>query len=894
MKKNYFGKKFNKGLVALTLVFCALIAVSASAQRNIAWTGATNNNWSTASNWNYPAITSVATYASGSATITLASENNVIEVGDKVTGYGIPQDATVTVIDTTKKIITISSNTFAAVGTPGTNVIFTFAIPKTASAAPGVLDIAVINNGGNPTLAAGDYYVAGLTVGNNNTNGTASTLTIPNDVLFFVETSTSEGVLVKGGNIVNNGLLDIKSNLTGGSNNTAGAYGMVFGLPFVVPTVATEFTYSGTGELGIDTSLGNNFSGGFLFNGVNANANLATYKLLFNGITNFKLSGATAANGTASTHLMRAIGVGSLNACKVLISGAGFDFGTDSNGGATNGLLSTSGSGVDVTIDQGTTINMFSNSSNPSSVFGMYAFGSTAVPSFIRNNGTIIIKGTMQRSGLGLSAQNMATVNFVNNGVFEFDAKSVIAGNAGISLTNNQGATQQAYINVINTGTMTVKTLLNGGSWGAPIVMTTFSGAPNIIVDNSGTLNLIGSNYNFGSKPWDPNGTNSTTIVGASRINNSGTINTNQELRAFYTINSGTITFLSTPELNPLKLVTFTIPTVSAASLGSTYTDLNSNVYTVVVNKVSGTGTTIVAHANSNVIPPLVNPIDALLPVTLTKTGGDGDDSITYTAQVSNGNNAHFQGCVNSGTINTNTGNSAMTFYDGVITAASTSVISPGGNNGKGRAVFGDSATNAINLLGTFKIQVSGNTAVGVDYDLLRFPGKLDAIDISQATLDVTEIYTPTEATTIDILTAFDDTAVPYDDITNQSGAIVSGGPFATVLGLPASSGWKVNYNTLPGKVQLVFDPASLSTADNTFSKFKFNYYPNPTSNVVNLSAEKNISKVEIYTITGQKVQSNSVNASQKQLNISNLQRGVYMMEVSIDNAKKTFKIVKQ
>jgi hypothetical protein len=210
-------------------------------------------------------------------------------------------------------------------------------------------------------------------------------------------------------------------------------------------------------------------------------------------------------------------------------------------------------------------------------------------------------------------------------------------------------------------------------------------------------------------------------------------------------------------------------------------------------------------------------------------------------------------------------------------------------------ATFGDSATDGINLLGTLKMQISGNTTAGVDYDFIRFPGVKDAIDISQATLDVTGIYTPSEATTIDIITTLDDTLVPYDDLTNKSGAIVSGGPFASVVGIEANSGWEVLYTILPGKVQLSYDPTkNLSTADNAFSKFKFNYYPNPTSNQLNLSANNNISKVEIYNILGQKVQSNTVNAVQKQLNISSLQKGIYLMEVSIDNAKKTFKIVKE
>lgn len=894
MKKNYFTANLNKRFITLSFIFCVLFASTALAQKNIAWTGATNNNWSTATNWSYPAITSVGTFATNSATVTLTAVNTEIAVGDKVAGYGIPVGATITAIDAVdKKKITISANTFAAVGTPGVNVVFTFATPKVATAAPGIVDIAVISNGGNPTLAAGSYYLGGLTISNESGPITGSTLTIPSDVSIYVETATNEAVLVKGGNIINDGYLDIKNVLSSGSNNTAGAYAMTFGLPAALPTVATEYTYSGSGELSIDTSAGNNFSGGFLFNGIDANANLATYKLLFNGTANFYLSAATAANGTASTHLMRAIGTGSLNSCKVILGGTGFDFGTES-AGANNGLLSVSGSGVDVTIAEGTTINMYSNSTNPTSSFSMYSFGATAVPNFIRNKGSISIKGSMARSPLGLSAQSLGVVNFVNDGVIDIDVKSTIAGNAGISITNNQGATGPADVNVINNGTMTIKTLLNGACWGAPIAMTTFSGAPNLHLINIGTLNLIGSNHSFGAKVY--NAANAATQSGTSRITNSGTINTNQEFRTFYTENTSTgiISFLSTPDVAPLKLATFTVPTIAAASVGTTYTDLNSNVHTVVVAKVSGTGTSLVTHVSSTIVnPPTINPVDPLLSVSLTKTGvGAGDESITYTVITTNGDNAFFQPTLNSGVINTNIGTTYMTYINGVITSAPTSVLSPGGDAGIGRAVFGDSSINSVNLLGTLKAQVSGNTTAGVDYDLFRFPGKLDAVDISQVTLDLTGIYTPTEATTVDILTTFDDTLVPYDDLTNQSGAIVNGGPFASVLGL--TPGWQVVYSVLPGKVQLVFDPNNLGTSETAFSKFKFNYYPNPTSNQLNLSAENAISKVELFNVLGQKVQSNSVNATQKQLNIGHLQKGIYLMEVSINNAKKTYKIVKQ
>ena len=887
MKKNYFAMNLNKSFLTLSVIFCALFATSAMAQKNIGWTGATNNNWTTASNWNYPAITSVATFAANVANITLSAANTDIAVGDKVAGYGIPYGATVTVIDVTQKIITLSANTIAAVGTPGTNVVFTFAVPKPATSAPTIVDIALIGNGGNPTLPAGSYYLGGLTVSNETGAETGSTLTIPADVEIFVETLTNEGVLIKGGNIINNGYLDIKSSLTGGTNNTVGAYGMTFSLPAVVPSVATEYTYSGSGTLKIDTSLGNNFSGGILFNGVHTNAANATYKLLFNGTTSLLLSTTKAANGTASTHFMRAVGVSALQACKVILGGTGFDIG-DSFSGGVNGLLATSGGGVNVTIAAGTTINVFGNDNSPGPILSMYAFGATSIPSFITNKGTINMKGSLARSPISLSAQNSATVNVVNDGTLDIDVNSTTASQGGISVTNNSGATLQAFVNVTNNGTMSIKTLLNGPSWGAPIVMTTFSGAPNLHVNNTGTLNLIGSNHNFGAKVFNPDPTN-TTQTGVSRITNSGIINTNQEIRSFYTINTSTgkINFSSTSE-SPLKLSTFTIPIGAAAAVGTTYTDSNSNVYTVVVAKVAATGTALVTHVASDAVnPPTVayaaGPPEVLASA-LTKTGaGAGDASIIFTGLVSNGTNALFQNTLNSGTINTNTGITSMTGITGFTSPNATSVLSPGGDTGNGIVSFAElpvAAADLLTVLGTLKMQATGSATAGVDYDQMKFTGALDTVDISGAILDLTGIYKPTVATTLDIITT--NTAAGFE------GAVV--GEFASVVGLPA--GWSVVYTGgLGGKVQLTFDPA-LGTAQ--FVDAQFSYYPNPTRSQLNVNAAKNISKVELFNLLRQRVQSNTLNANQKQLDLSNLQNGVYLMEVTIENAKQSFKIMKQ
>ena len=891
MKKNYSITKQKLSLHAVTLVICLLFVNAISAQKNIGWKGTNGANWSVASNWNYSGVSilgsfAAATTAAPNPTITLASASNDISVGDKVSGYGIPYNAVIATIDAADKTkITISPAPIAAAAAPGVSLKITFVTPKATASAPTFLDIAEISNGTSPNLNAVSYSVAGLTVGNATGPVTGSTLTIPSGVDFSILSASPEALLLKGGNIVNNGTLNVTSGYSGGTANANSGYTITCGLPEVIPAVDTEYTYSGTGALNLDTTSANNFSGGFFFAGHDANANKATYKFLFNGTADFLLSQAKAANGSAGTHLMRAVGVGALNpACKIIIGGAGFNMGSNA-AGATNGFISFSGGGVDVTIAAGTTINIVSDSANPTPFFNAYVFGANNIAVF-KNNGTFIARGTTRGAHFGLSAQNNGTFNFINNGVFDIDVNSVAAGSPSINLTNNQGATLPADVNFTNTGTMTLKTVINQANSGSLINMTTFSGPPNFHLNNSGTLNLTGSTFSNGAKVFNPLNTSAT---GTSRLTNSGTINTNQEFRSFYTINTSTgkITFLTTNTPTTPKFVTLTVANTVVASAGDTYTDPNMNLYTVVLAR-TGTATTLLTNVVHTAITPLPTTTTDVPPVTtptvLTRVSGTGDLTINYTAQLSNNNSAFFQTTLNSGVINTNTGTTIMTNVTGVVMDATTSVLSPGGDSGRGVATF-TKVGDPFVCNGTLKMQATGATTTGVDYDLIDITGTLTTFDISTATLDLTGIYIPAVAVTIDIIK----TNIG-DPILLNGGAII--GQFASVIGKPA--GWSVNYTGgLGGKVQLVFDPA-LSTSDAAFSNFKFSYYPNPTKGQLNLSANKEIGKVELFNLLGQKVQSNVVNATQKQLNLSNLQKGFYLMHVTIDNAKKAFKIVKE
>ncbi|MFY0481930.1 T9SS type A sorting domain-containing protein [Flavobacterium sp. PLA-1-15] len=84
----------------------------------------------------------------------------------------------------------------------------------------------------------------------------------------------------------------------------------------------------------------------------------------------------------------------------------------------------------------------------------------------------------------------------------------------------------------------------------------------------------------------------------------------------------------------------------------------------------------------------------------------------------------------------------------------------------------------------------------------------------------------------------------------------------------------------------------SLSTSQFDTSGFKV--YPNPVKDVLNLTYTQNISKVEVFNMLGQQVLTKSVNATQGQVDMSNLSMGTYLVKVASDNQVKTLKVIKQ
>lgn len=94
------------------------------------------------------------------------------------------------------------------------------------------------------------------------------------------------------------------------------------------------------------------------------------------------------------------------------------------------------------------------------------------------------------------------------------------------------------------------------------------------------------------------------------------------------------------------------------------------------------------------------------------------------------------------------------------------------------------------------------------------------------------------------------------------------------------------------GITDVTFDCEFLGVEDNQIAGF--NYYPNPATEMINLSALDNIDNVILYNVLGQKVIDLNVDAVSTQLNVSNLSTGAYFMKVSVNGILGTYKIIKQ
>ncbi|MEG0916492.1 MAG: T9SS type A sorting domain-containing protein [Myroides sp.] len=91
--------------------------------------------------------------------------------------------------------------------------------------------------------------------------------------------------------------------------------------------------------------------------------------------------------------------------------------------------------------------------------------------------------------------------------------------------------------------------------------------------------------------------------------------------------------------------------------------------------------------------------------------------------------------------------------------------------------------------------------------------------------------------------------------------------------------------------------PSVITLSTNKHLAAKFNLYPNPATNVVNITNAENmlVNQVTVYDIAGKQLSSqNFANESQIQLNVESLSNGTYMIHIETANGKAVKKLVKK
>ncbi len=120
-----------------------------------------------------------------------------------------------------------------------------------------------------------------------------------------------------------------------------------------------------------------------------------------------------------------------------------------------------------------------------------------------------------------------------------------------------------------------------------------------------------------------------------------------------------------------------------------------------------------------------------------------------------------------------------------------------------------------------------------------------------------------------------------------------------TVNFIPATSGdyyFGFNAYSIANQFFLFVDDISitLGLGNTSFNSSKFSVSPNPVKDIISISYDKTISNVAVYNLLGQQVTFKAVNADQKQIDLSNLVKGTYILKVSADDIIQCIKVIKE
>ncbi|MDV6167871.1 T9SS type A sorting domain-containing protein [Flavobacterium sp. DG1-102-2] len=117
------------------------------------------------------------------------------------------------------------------------------------------------------------------------------------------------------------------------------------------------------------------------------------------------------------------------------------------------------------------------------------------------------------------------------------------------------------------------------------------------------------------------------------------------------------------------------------------------------------------------------------------------------------------------------------------------------------------------------------------------------------------------------------------------------------LTGTTEISGTTVTYYATITQGDCSSEPFSVTVTivlgNDKFDAAAFKYYPNPSSDVLNLSYSSTITSFTMYDMLGKKIMEMSINDANAQIDLSKVAAGTYIGKVTTENGNKTFKVVK-
>jgi len=94
------------------------------------------------------------------------------------------------------------------------------------------------------------------------------------------------------------------------------------------------------------------------------------------------------------------------------------------------------------------------------------------------------------------------------------------------------------------------------------------------------------------------------------------------------------------------------------------------------------------------------------------------------------------------------------------------------------------------------------------------------------------------------------------------------------------------------GLFDILVQDATLTTENFTIKDFII--YPNPTNNILNLKSDRTIDFVKVYNLLGQLILSSTPKALTEEINLTELNSGVYLISVEINNRSVVYRVIKE